>query len=166
MGYSFAKTLRAIRKNKGMSQEALALACGWSGQSRIANYESLSEKSRRQPQPEEIPVIARALGVSVAELFDEAPAESRPARLDLETIRNAYQAISAVYADAGRSYDLAEDPWLFAEVYERMQDLNDPASLISIGGLIHKREQGSVSGEEDQRPGRIDSQPSKKRAAK
>lgn len=44
-GMAFKDNLRLFRKAAGLSQEALALACGWSGQSRIANY----DKGIREP---------------------------------------------------------------------------------------------------------------------
>ncbi len=38
----FAANLKRLRQERKLSQEQLALKCGWSGQSRIANYESTS----------------------------------------------------------------------------------------------------------------------------
>ena len=46
LGMAFSDNLRAARLKAGMTQEALALACGWSGQSRIANYESSAASAR------------------------------------------------------------------------------------------------------------------------
>ncbi|WP_395602498.1 XRE family transcriptional regulator [Pseudomonas sp. A1230] len=56
--------IRQYRKAKGISQQALALACGWESQSRIGNY----EKGARQPNLQDLEKIALALGVPFAEL--------------------------------------------------------------------------------------------------
>jgi len=69
---TFAARLKSLRKAAGLTQEQLAHACGWSGQSRIANYESSSPKAR-QPKPDEAMRMAAALGVSVADLLGESP---------------------------------------------------------------------------------------------
>lgn len=44
----------------GMSQAALAKACGWASQSRVGNY----EKNTREPSLDDIAVMAKALGVA------------------------------------------------------------------------------------------------------
>lgn len=53
-----------------MTQEQLAHACGYTGQSRIANYEATGPNAR-SPSLNEIPVIAAALGVSAAYLIGD-----------------------------------------------------------------------------------------------
>ena len=73
LGMAFSDNLRAARLKAGMTQEALALACGWSGQSRIANYESSAASARAKVS--EVPLLAAALGVSIASLL------GRPQRL-------------------------------------------------------------------------------------
>lgn len=53
-----------------MTQEQLAHACGYTGQSRIANYEATGANAR-SPSLNEIPVIAAALGVPAAYLIGD-----------------------------------------------------------------------------------------------
>lgn len=119
MAYSFAESLRAIRLQKGLTQEQVALACGWSGQSRIANYESAA--SARQPKPNEIPLLARALGVSVAELFGESPLTTEPkshtGRPDPDIL---HEAITLLVHDEGIAGEYAprEQSRRLADLYE------------------------------------------------
>ncbi len=68
-GMTFSENLRRLRKSHGMTQEQLALTCGW-GQSRIANYESRGS-SAREPSFNDIEIISRVLGVTKAELLGE-----------------------------------------------------------------------------------------------
>ena len=68
---SFATRLRYLREAAGLTQEQLALACGFSGQSRIANYESRTSKAR-EPSIEDLIAISRALSVPVGALVDPA----------------------------------------------------------------------------------------------
>jgi transcriptional regulator with XRE-family HTH domain len=110
----FAANLKRLRKDAKLSQEALALACGWSGQSRVGNYES----GFREPELSEIPVIARALGVQVGELFGEAPSHSHPVRLDPEIVTSAHEALSGMYAGKGRVYP-QDDVARFLLIYEK-----------------------------------------------
>ena len=67
--YLGMKTLAAriahYRSLAGMSQGALAAACGWASQSRIGNYEAGS----REPKIEDINRIAKALSVSPEQLL-------------------------------------------------------------------------------------------------
>lgn len=62
---AFPDNLKRLRKAAGFTQEALALACGWSGQSRIANY----EKGIREPNFDETAALASALGVNTSDLI-------------------------------------------------------------------------------------------------
>lgn len=62
----FRDNLRKFRKAARLTQEQLALACGWSGQSRIANYEA----GTREPTLDEVASLAAALGVTPGELLD------------------------------------------------------------------------------------------------
>lgn len=85
----FSARLRTLRKRAGMTQEQLALACGWTGQSRVSNYESSGENSRK-PDIEELPVLARALNVSTDELLGIVPSStSQPSRLNHRILANA-----------------------------------------------------------------------------
>jgi phage repressor protein C with HTH and peptisase S24 domain len=69
---SFASNLKALRQAKGLTQEQLAHACGWRGQSRVANYESTG-KNGREPSEADIRALASALEVPIWELFGEMP---------------------------------------------------------------------------------------------
>lgn len=106
---TFAKTLRRLRKDAELTQEQLALACGYQGQSRIANYESTGENART-PSLAEIPVLAKALRVNEAELVAALPPETMqanevlPAHLgELQTLLSlTARALAATIPDAGR----------------------------------------------------------------
>lgn len=67
---SFGQRLRSVRRACGLTQEQLALACGFSGQSRIANYEAAT--GGREPSIEDLNTLARALRVPVGVLVDPA----------------------------------------------------------------------------------------------
>lgn len=66
---SFSTRLRYLREAAGLTQEQLALACGFSGQSRVANYETRSGRAR-EPSIEDLIAISRALAVPVGVLVD------------------------------------------------------------------------------------------------
>ena len=69
---TLGQRIKRLRKSLGISQQALADACGWSSQSRIGNYES----DLREPSLADLLLIAPALGVSIAELAgDDGPAD-------------------------------------------------------------------------------------------
>ncbi|TBU76401.1 XRE family transcriptional regulator [Phytopseudomonas daroniae] len=61
---TLGQRIKHLRKNRGLSQQLLAEACGWSSQSRIGNYES----DLREPSLADLLLLAPALGVSIAEL--------------------------------------------------------------------------------------------------
>lgn len=77
-GMDFAANLRAARTLRGMTQEALAIACGWENATRVTNYESRSgnPRNRRKPDPDDIALMASALGIGVEVLFRATPPES------------------------------------------------------------------------------------------
>ena len=56
--------IKKLRKAKGMSQQELALACGWESQSRIGNY----ERGIREPNLQDLQKLSRALNTSFNEL--------------------------------------------------------------------------------------------------
>jgi transcriptional regulator with XRE-family HTH domain len=101
---TFAQTLKKLRTDAGLTQEQLAHACGYSGQSRIGNYES-SQPKARQPKPDELPVIAKALGVSVGQLFGE----SQTLRLDPVMLAETHRVLRELYHERCQVYSL-EDP--------------------------------------------------------
>lgn len=61
---TLGQRIKHLRKHRGLSQQLLAEACGWSSQSRIGNYES----DLREPSLADLLLLAPALGVSIAEL--------------------------------------------------------------------------------------------------
>jgi transcriptional regulator with XRE-family HTH domain len=80
-GMAFRDRLRALRLQKGLTQQALADLCGFEYQSRIANYEAPASKAQaRSPDVDELPLIARALGVGVDAFFTEDDVRHTPAQ--------------------------------------------------------------------------------------
>jgi transcriptional regulator with XRE-family HTH domain len=61
----FGRRVRALRTARGHSQEAFADACGLD-----RTYISGIERGRRNVGLQNIDVIARALGITVSELFE------------------------------------------------------------------------------------------------
>lgn len=63
---AFAKVLKARRKSLGVSQEELAFRTGLS-----MSYISLLETQRRQPTLSVLAVLAKEMGISIAEFASE-----------------------------------------------------------------------------------------------
>lgn len=98
---SFGQRLRSVRRACGMTQEQLAHACGFSGQSRIGNYEATT--GGREPSIEDLNLLARALKVPVGVLVDPvefAIWEQSPDTAARGVAEVAYRYIHA--DDAGR----------------------------------------------------------------
>jgi len=113
-GMTFSANLRRIRLSKGMTQEALAEACGWSGQSRIANYESSLPKAR-EPKVSEVPLLVKALGTTVAELFGEQT--SQPQRLDSEKLADLLETVEAAIIQSRRQIPARTKARIVAALY-------------------------------------------------
>lgn len=66
---TLGERIRAIRESKGLTQNDLAVRCGWdaAGQGRIGNY----EKDRREPNLSDLRKIASALNVNLIELLED-----------------------------------------------------------------------------------------------
>lgn len=91
--------IKQLRKALGMSQQALAYACGWDSQSRIGNY----EKGTRQPNLQDLETMAGALGVSLPDLVagrDRSELNSLP-----EHIQGRVRSEDRLTRDYGRSSD-------------------------------------------------------------
>lgn len=96
------KTLAAriahYRTLADMSQGALAAACGWSGQSRIGNYEA----GTREPKIDDINRIAKALSISPEQLL-MPPAPIDPGALKIPSAKD--YALIRQYSAAGECGD-------------------------------------------------------------
>jgi transcriptional regulator with XRE-family HTH domain len=67
----FGRTVRRLRKQRKLSQEALAIAAGMH-----LNHVSAIERGERNPGLLSVLKIAKALDVPVTDLFDEFPPRS------------------------------------------------------------------------------------------
>lgn len=149
---AFSDQLKAARIAAGMTQEQLALACGWSGQSRIANYESSSPNSR-EPKVSEIPLLAKALGVSVAHLFGESSAKSHVAGLNADRLAESIAALRQVAKNKGWTYDPETHPTETIAAYElncAMPSARRTADVIDFGDKVAellRRRQGDGDGQ-------------------
>jgi phage repressor protein C with HTH and peptisase S24 domain len=61
--------IKYYRDLAGLSQAALAAACGWKSQSRVGNY----EKDTREPSLRDLAAIAKALRISISDLTEYSP---------------------------------------------------------------------------------------------
>lgn len=141
---AFSDNLKRLRLARGMTQEQLALACGWSGQSRIANYES-SAASAREPKVSEVPLIASALGVPVAELFGESDTTSQGERLDFERISAAVTVLRTYLELMGKPITMVEDPLLLEIAHEVVQEFGgeSPAdNVLDLTKVLAERMRG------------------------
>lgn len=152
---AFAENLRALRVARNLTQEQLALACGWSGQSRIANYESTAPGAR-EPKVSEVALLARALGVSIAELFGEGPPlqGSQSGRLDPTKLAESIAALRQVARNNGWAYDPETHPAETLYAYElscALPDAPSKADVIDFGAKVAERLRQRV--EQDGRQG-------------
>ncbi len=134
-----------------MTQEQLALACGWSGQSRIANYES-SAASAREPKLSEVPLIASALSVSVADLFGESSTPSQETRPDFAKLSAAVKVLRNYLELMGNPVSMIEDQLLLEIAFEVVQEFggDKPAdNVLDLTKVLAERMRG---GNSDQRP--------------
>lgn len=63
----FPDLLKKYREAMGLTQEQLAVTCGFGGQSRIGNY----ERGTREPKIEDLQVLSTTLGISISELLGD-----------------------------------------------------------------------------------------------
>ena len=139
----FHDNLRRLRLAKKLTQEQLALDCGWKGQSRIANYEAdPSRKGARKPDLDGVPIIAAALGVSIQELFDPQAATSQSTRPDPDTLASALEALARINeVQVGEQFPLSADNILVA--YEEvLRDDRADLDINEIGRRIASRLRG------------------------
>lgn len=143
----------------GLSQEKLAHACGYSGQSRIGNYEN-SGPNGREPGLSEIPVIAQALGVEIAELFGHPPSGmgSQPTRLDPERIAELATVLAeraGVKPEDSVLWDLRNERTAesFVEAYAAyvaMKERGTPENVVRYSIAIANSPQGANTNERGQ----------------
>lgn len=96
---SFGQRLRRIRLRQGLTQEDVALACGYQGQSRISNYEN----AWRIPSVDEIEKLASALYVQAAELLGDARVAVSETRPPTPTITSRQRRLLEHFAALGPS---------------------------------------------------------------
>lgn len=65
MKETLGQRIKRHRKAAGLSQAALATACGWKSQSRVGNYET----DTREPSLADLRLIANAIGVDESEII-------------------------------------------------------------------------------------------------
>lgn len=143
----FATNLKRLRKRAGLTQERLADACGYPGQSRVGNYES----GIREPELSEIPTIAKALGAEIAELFTgpaSALAGSQLVRLEPNRIAETAKALRIHFKRQGVVYNIEDDPATFVLAYGWRQELGDSRdSQIELQSrLFDLTPQGTLNG--------------------
>lgn len=112
--------LARLRRAKGLSQTALATACGWeSGQARIGNY----ERDKREPSLSDLRLLAAALDSTLLELVEG------------NTHQAGEHAGAYGYTPAAQDYALV--PQYTAHGAAGNGQLNDHVEVK--GGLVFKR---------------------------
>jgi len=150
-GMDFRTNLRRLRKHEQLSQEQLAHACGWTGQSRISNYES----GAREPTLADLFVLAKALKVSVSELIGERGegSASQSGRPDFETMGGAVTVLTKYIAVTGDPQSFLEDPEMLETAYEVVLDFGHPVTATNVVDLAARLGQslrGQGTGDEQQ----------------
>lgn len=153
---TFAANLRRLRIKANLTQEKLAHACGYSGQSRIGNYEKEGPDGR-EPKLSEIPVIAKALGVEIAELFGQPATRqgSQSTRLDPERIAELATVLAeraGVSPDRSMPWDLRNEATAaaFAEAYSAfvaMKEQPTPENIVRFSEAVVRSPQGAKQDE-------------------
>lgn len=142
---NFAQNLKRLRVDAGLTQEQLAHACGYSGQSRIGNYESGS----REPELQEIPIIAKALGVEIAELWGR-PASSTPSHslgIDVATLIEAEKLTAIEESITGRKHEPAPKMRRIAELYALVMADGGQLSRQHMDTFIKDAQQAGETGD-------------------
>lgn len=148
----FPARLKQLRQAAGLTQEALALKCGWSGQSRVGNYEA----GRGDPKFAELPVLAAALGVPVGALFED-PEPSHAGRIDPSKLATSIHALRQSAEILEVPYDPVENPVATVKAYELALALSaEPSTAevidfsLKVAEILRKRGGG---GHDDGGPG-------------
>lgn len=139
MNDEIAARLKSLRESKGLSQKALAELCGWKSQSRIGNY----ELGTRSVSADDAAIIAKALGVTPAELLFGDALDSDLTYVGAYKPGKKYPVLSSVqagaWAEAVETYTLADiDLWLESDVHiqgDAFWLLVDGDSMTAPAGL-------------------------------
>lgn len=113
------------RKLKGLSQQALATACGWGSQSRIGNY----ERDIREPNLNDLRQIAKALRVTLNDLLTSTMqiAESKDSRYaaDQKLSPRSRQVIDRITLAAHQGRLVEQDLILLEQIAQRLEKPED-----------------------------------------
>lgn len=141
MKESLAQRLKRLRKTSGMSQAALAEACGWS-QSRVGNYEA----GTREPSLADIAAMAAALKVNQSELLLDVPA-APPAGTS-----SAADVVREMLAKTGKSLSVEARQRLLAAAAEPGEsnvvtvDFSRPGQVGDEVWIAHYDVRGAMGG--------------------
>lgn len=118
---TLGKRISRLRHSKGLSQTALAIACGWdNGQARIGNY----EHDKREPNISDLRTLAVALDSTLLELIEGVPSDA-----------STENHPSLGYTPSAQDYALV--PQYTAQGAAGNGHLNDHVEVK--GGLVFKR---------------------------
>jgi transcriptional regulator with XRE-family HTH domain len=142
---NFAQNLKSLRAASGLTQEQLAHACGYSGQSRIGNYESGS----REPELREIPTIAQALGVEIAALWglQASTTPSHSLGIDAATLVEAEKLMAIEESISKRHFEPAPRMRRIAELYDRLMADGGELSRQHMDNFIKDAQQAGETGD-------------------
>lgn len=88
---NIAKAIKKTREAQGMTQKELAERCGYT----ITDIKAY-ELGEKEPKHINLMTIARALGVTMYEMFERAEEIEEPENLNLDVIKNALKAHEAI----------------------------------------------------------------------
>ncbi|WP_395706827.1 helix-turn-helix domain-containing protein [Casimicrobium huifangae] len=144
---SFGARLRAARLAAKLTQEELAHACNFPGQSRIGNY----ERGTREPSLKDIQIICRVLDIAPSDLVDLdvyerlAGQQSQPPRLDPDVLRKAAGLAAEII---GRPIDVLVDAELISDLHDELVALaGEPIPVAKI--IAFARKAGGLDGSRD-----------------
>lgn len=154
----YPDAIKRLRNARNLTQEQLAMACGFPTQSRIANY----ERGKREPSLADAALLAEALGVTQAEVLDLTyPAQSQPARLTGEMLASAYRMARQTLRSQGQEPDSFDpeaneiDAAIFAEAMQTvisrglLSDRDELDFVVETGGRYagrFNRQDGGAGG--------------------
>lgn len=141
-GMDFPANLKRLRIAAGLTQEQLAAAMGWSGQSQVSNYEN----GRGDPPLAELDKLAHTLGVDIAELFNSSGrpkvTASHSGRFNPDMLAESIAALRRVAKNNHLAYDPETHPDVTIYTYELRQALPptpSTADVIDFGAKLAER---------------------------